>query len=67
MLHDTSTARRSFDWKENGRNFRLECKENNVGRFLLCSATHAEDKKHWLFFFERKELFEGLVSVGREN
>ena len=29
---DTSPARRSFDWKENGRSFRLECRVNDAER-----------------------------------
>ena len=49
---DSVPARRSFVWRENGRFFRLECKENNAGRFLLCFATDAEGKKHRLFFQE---------------
>ena len=43
---------RSLVWRENGRLFRLECKENKDGRFHLCSAKDVEGKKHRLFFPE---------------
>ena len=45
-------ARRPLVWRENGRSFRLKSKENNAGRFLLCSVTNVEGKKHRLFFRE---------------
>ena len=35
---DTSQTRRVFDWKENGRSYSLECRENVAGRFLQCSV-----------------------------
>ena len=54
-------ARRSFVWRENGRLFRLERRENNAGRFLLCSAIDAEGKKHRLFFSEGKGFLNGWV------
>ena len=41
---DSSPVRKSFEWRENGRSVRLECKENDVGRFLLCSTTDVEGK-----------------------
>ena len=43
-------ARRPFVWRENGRSFRLESKENNAGRFFLCSVTDVEGKKLRSFF-----------------
>ena len=43
---------RPFVWRENGRSFRLESNENNAGRFLLCSVTDGEGKKHRLVFPE---------------
>ena len=54
-------ARRSFVWRENGRFFRLECKENNARRFLLCSAIDTEGKKHRLLFPERRGFSNGWV------
>ena len=35
-------AKSSAVWKLNGKSFRLECKKNNTGRFLLCSITDEE-------------------------
>ena len=60
-------TRRPFVWRENGRSFRLECKENNARKFLLCSATNVEGKKHRMFFSGMKGFFEWLGFVGREN
>ena len=48
----TQVSSRSLVWRENRRFFRLECKENKDGRFLLCSAKDVEGKKHRLFFPE---------------
>ena len=45
-------AGRSVVWREHGRFYRLERKENHDGRFLLCSAKDVEGKKHWLVFPE---------------
>ena len=52
-------ARRPFEWRENGRYFRLESKENSTGRFLLCSVTDAEGKTHRLVFPEGKGILNG--------
>ena len=54
-------VRRSFVWRENERFFRLECKENIAGRFLLCSAIDPEGKKHRLFFPEGRGFLNGWV------
>ena len=47
---DTASAKRSFNWKENRRIFRLESKKNDAGRFLLCSVTDEDGKRHKLLF-----------------
>ena len=52
-------ARRPFEWRENGRYFRLESKENSAGRFLLCSVTDAEGKRHRLVFPEGRGILNG--------
>ena len=52
-------ARRPFEWRENGRYFRLESKENSAGRFLLCSITDAEGKGHRLVFPEGRGILNG--------
>ena len=52
-------AWRTLVWRENGRSFRLESRVNNAGRFLLCSVTDGEGKKHWLVFPEGRGLVNG--------
>ena len=56
-------ARRPLEWWENGRYFRLERKENNAGRFLLCSVTDAEGKKHRLVFPEGRGFLNGWTML----
>ena len=63
---DSVLARRSLVWRENGRFFRLECKENNVGRFLLCSAIDAEGKKHRLFFPKGRGFLNGWALLAEK-
>ena len=61
--------KRVFDWKENGRFFKLENRENEAGCFLLCSITDGDGKKHRIFFPEGKGLIKGwalLVEKFRE-
>ena len=50
---DSSSVRKSFEWRENRRSIRLECEENDAGKFLLCCVTNVEGKKHRLVFPER--------------
>ena len=52
-------ASRTLAWWENGRYFRLESKVNKAGRFLLCSVTDGEGKKHWLMFSEGRGIIKG--------
>ena len=52
-------ASRTLAWRENGRSFRLESKVNNAGRFLICSVTDGEGKKHWLVFPEGRGFING--------
>ena len=60
------SASRTFAWRENGRSFRLERKENNAGRFLLCSVTDGEGKKHWLVFQERRGFLNGWTTLAEK-
>ena len=53
------SARRPLEWWENGRYFRLERKENNAGRFILCSVNDAEGKTHRLAFPEGRGFLNG--------
>ena len=46
-------ASRTFAWREDGRSFRLESKENNAGRFLLCPLLMGKEKN--IGWFSRKE------------
>ena len=55
----SSPAGRSIGWREHGRFYRLERKENHDGRFLLCSAKDVEGKKHWLVFPEGRGFVNG--------
>ena len=54
-----SSSRRSKIWEEGGRKFRLECRSNEVGRFLLCSVRDVEAKKFCLVFPEGNGLVGG--------
>ncbi|RVW98204.1 hypothetical protein CK203_031873 [Vitis vinifera] len=49
-------------WDEGARKFRLECRSNVAGRFLLCSVRDVERKKFCLVFLEGN----GLVGGKRE-
>ena len=57
---------RSLVWRENGRLFRLESKENKDGRFLLCSANDVEGKRHRLFFPEGRGSLNGWALLAEK-
>ena len=59
-------AGRTFAWRENGRSFWLESKVNNAGRFLLCSVTDGERKKHWLVFPEGRGFLNGWTMLAEK-
>ena len=59
-------ARRPFEWRENGRFFRLESKENIAGRFLLCSVIDGEGKRHRLVFPEGRGLLNGWTMLAEK-
>ena len=50
-------------WCENGRRYSLEMRENYHGRFLLCSATDLDGKRHRLFFPEGNGLINGWTML----
>ena len=56
-------ARKPLEWWENGRYFRLERKENNAGRFILCFVTDAEGKKHRLVFPKGRGFLNGWTML----
>ena len=35
-------GKKSFDWKENGRYYKVDSLRNNVGKYLLCTVTEKE-------------------------
>ena len=59
-------AGRFVIWRENGRFFRLERKENQDGRFLLCSVKDVEGKKHRLFFPEGRGFVNGWALLAEK-
>ena len=59
-------TRRPFVWRESGKSFRLESKENNAERFLLCSVTDVEGKKHRLFFPEGRGFLNGWAMLAEK-
>ena len=63
---DFDPARRPFEWREKGRFFRLECKENIAGRFLLWSVIDVEGKKHRLVFPEGKGFLNGWAMLAEK-
>ena len=62
----STPASRSLVWRENGRFFKLESKENQDGRFLLCSAKDVEGKKHRLFFPEGRGFVNGWALLAEK-
>ena len=62
----STPVRRSLVWRENGRFFRLEGKENIAGRFLLCFAKDVEGKKHKLFFLEGRGFLNGWALLAEK-
>ena len=50
-------------WCENGRRYSLEMRGNNHGRFLLCSVTDLDGKRHRLLFPEGSGLINGWTML----
>ena len=61
------STRRPFEWRENGRFFRLESKGNIAGRFLLCSVIDDEGKKHSLVFPEGRRFLNGWTMLAEKK
>ena len=41
----SSQSRRVFDWKDNGRFYKLERRENAAGRYIMCSVSDVDGKR----------------------
>ena len=52
-------SKRIFDWKENGRFYRLESHKNDAGKYLSCSVIDEEGKRHKIFIPEGQGLIKG--------
>ena len=50
-------------WCENGRRYSLEMRKNDHGRFLLCSVTDLDGKRHRLLFPEGNGLINGWTML----
>ena len=48
-----------WGWRENGRRYSLEMRKNVHVRFLLCSVTDLDGKRHKLLFLEGNGLING--------
>ena len=48
-----------LEWRENGRRYSLELRKNYHGRFILCSVTDLDRKRHRLLFPEGNGLING--------
>lgn len=46
---DSSNENRSIDWQENGREYRMDCKKNDVGRSIVVFARDVEGKRFKIF------------------
>ena len=52
-------SKRIFDWKGNGRFYRLESHKNDAENNLLCLVTDGEGKRHKIFILEGQGLIKG--------
>ena len=60
---DAEKNKKGVGWCENGRRYRLEMRKNEHGRFLICSATDLDGKRHRLFFPEGNGLINGWIML----
>ncbi|KAL6323907.1 hypothetical protein AAG906_005904 [Vitis piasezkii] len=61
-----SSSRRLRVWEEGGRKYRLECRSNVTGRYLLCSVRDVEAKRFCLVFLEGKGLVGGWFMLAQK-
>ena len=60
---DADKNNEGLGWCENGRRYSLEMRKNEHGRFLLCSVTDLDGKRHRLFFPEGNGLLNGWTML----
>ncbi|RVX18713.1 putative ribonuclease H protein [Vitis vinifera] len=61
-----SSSRRLKVLEEGGRKYRLECRSNKAGRYLLCSVRDLEAKRFCLVFPEGKGLVRGWFLLAQK-
>ncbi|RVW88494.1 hypothetical protein CK203_043831 [Vitis vinifera] len=54
------------NWEDGGRKFKLECRENEADRFLLCSVVDLEANKYCLAFSEGKDILGGWTLLAEK-
>ena len=60
---DADKNKKGVGWCENGRRYSLERRKNEHGRFLLCSVTDLDGKRHKLFFPEGNGHLNGWIML----
>lgn len=63
---EESSSRILRVWEEGGRKYRLECRSNAAGRYLLCSVRDLEAKRFCLVFPEGKSLVGGWFMLAQK-
>ena len=53
------TSKKSVEWEENGRFYKMETSKNDAGKYLLCLAINGEGKRHKIFIPEGRGLIKG--------
>ena len=61
-----SSSRRLKVWKEEGRKFRMRCRSNEAGRFLLCPVRDVEAKKFCLVLPKGNGLVGGWFLLAKK-
>ena len=56
--------KRTFEWRENARFYKMESHINDAGNYLSCAVTDGEGKRHNIFIPEGRGLIKGLGCVG---
>ena len=67
VCKEESNVKRVFEWRENGRAYRMDNRENEARCFLLYSVTDGDGKRHRIFFPEGKGLIKGWKVFVRDK